>query len=314
MKLMMTYLPQTLALSLVGIMMIVMSGGTSAFAFERTMTCYPTYDERTPTCEAGQHPVSVRWFDACTTWRTDDQFPYELLAPIQKSFQTWNDVDGSYFKTWSAGRTYPRANHYDCTNVKRINQNVISYVNDWSETDSGSDVIALTSVIYNTETGEILDAGIRMNGEHFRWEIIEKPTSDVQRVDIQNVMTHEAGHFLGLDHTLHGTYQGSYRADRATMWRTNYPNDTSRRELDDDDILGLQAIYPLTQTPAEACTPPERLDHVVSPPDFDGEQKFCEVQAGCQSTTREYPATQGPLFLALLFLLSRRSARSTILS
>ena len=55
------------------------------------------------------------------------------------------------------------------------------------------------------------------------------------RIDVQNTVTHEAGHTLGLDHTTD---------PRATMYASAPSGQTSKRILGADDIAGICAIYP----------------------------------------------------------------------
>ncbi|MDB4987842.1 MAG: hypothetical protein JWN04_3020, partial [Myxococcaceae bacterium] len=53
-------------------------------------------------------------------------------------------------------------------------------------------------------------------------------------VDLQNVATHEIGHFLGLAHSADA---------RATMWCAAERGDHEKRTLESDDELGLCAMY-----------------------------------------------------------------------
>ena len=52
--------------------------------------------------------------------------------------------------------------------------------------------------------------------------------------DVQNVMTHEFGHMLGLGHS---------DVTGATMVQGTYYGDISKRTLEQDDINGFNAIY-----------------------------------------------------------------------
>lgn len=52
--------------------------------------------------------------------------------------------------------------------------------------------------------------------------------------DVQNVMTHELGHMLGLDHT---------DVAWATMIEGTNKGDTWKRTLEQDDLNGFNAIY-----------------------------------------------------------------------
>src|SRR5262249_12425102 len=61
----------------------------------------------------------------------------------------------------------------------------------------GNQDIALTTVTYDTHTGEIFDADIEVNSAKYT---LTTDDNNVQ-TDLQSVLTHEAGHFFGLAHT-----------------------------------------------------------------------------------------------------------------
>jgi Matrixin len=146
-------------------------------------------------------------------------------------------------------------------------------------------VIATTTTTTNRNTGEIIDTDTEFNeapnttdGSHFIFTAIDGPpcagptdTGCVQ-FDVQNTMTHEAGHTLGLDHT---------PDPRATMFATSPSGETSKRILGQDDINGICAIYP----------------------------KGAGSGGGCDSSPSQ--TGPGAALCALLFLLqiSRRSRR-----
>ncbi|BDG07001.1 matrixin family metalloprotease [Anaeromyxobacter paludicola] len=63
-------------------------------------------------------------------------------------------------------------------------------------------------------------------------------------IDVQNTVTHELGHVLGLDHPpLAG----------ATMSATATPGETSKRVLAASDVAGICTAYPASYTPSDAC-------------------------------------------------------------
>lgn len=278
---------------------------TIAHAFERTHTCYAANDGRTPVCKKRQKSIPVRWGTGCTTWRTHTDFPDEFLEPLQKSFATWNDVEGSYFQTFYAGSTDQFGAGYDCKSGLEGNENVVSYVEDWPQSLAGRDVVALASIVYSVDTGEILDADIRMNGQHFQWKIVTTVSSDLTVVDVQNVMTHEVGHFLGLEHSSEDNYQGRKRARDATMFANTYPNEIKRRVLDDDDIAGIRAIYPSAHAPDVSCEPPETINHAVLPQGYDPERFLCKSSKGCHVTGSPTSPHGGWIVFAFLLFLSR---------
>lgn len=294
---------------------VMLSPAVPAHAFERTHTCYPPGDERTPTCDPGELPVAIRWLGPCTTWRTHEHFPDELLQPVKDSFETWNRVAGSYFKTFYAGSTDQFGASYDCHDEGAGNENVVSVLEDWPRSVAGSNVVALTTVTYRVGNGEIVDADIRMNADHFTWKVVTHISHDDSIVDIANIMTHEVGHFLGLDHSIDATYAGELEAQEATMWAQTYPNEVKRRHLDLDDELGIAAIYPLNARPHAACVPPDAINHAASPDWFQADRSVCAAKSsgGCCSTTEAQPLPLTPILAVasvLLFLRLRTRAHT----
>ncbi len=121
----------------------------------------------------------------------------------------------------------------------------------WEE---DSAIIALTTVLYNKRTGEIADADIELNGAYYAFSTVDSPPcSSTPTVlpptcvatDVENTVTHEIGHVLGLNHT---------PVPGATMDATAPLGETSKRTLSDDDIAGMCAIYPRGE-PATTCVP-----------------------------------------------------------
>jgi hypothetical protein len=104
--------------------------------------------------------------------------------------------------------------------------------------------IALTTLSVDTKTGRILDADVELNS--FRVNIT---TSDVNvGADLQSIVTHESGHFLGLAHSPVAT---------STMFANYTPSSLDIRTLDPDDEAGICAAYPPAAAPT--CGPPEPL-------------------------------------------------------
>lgn len=150
--------------------------------------------------------------------------------------------------------------------------------------------IATTITTSNRSTGEILDSDTEFNDARFSFTAVDglpcgaDPTqTGCVRIDVQNTMTHEAGHTLGLDHPPDHP--------EATMYATAPSGETSKRVLAQDDIDGICSIYPAGM--------PTVTDVALMPPS----------SGGCSST----PAQTGPgaaLVALLLLLQGRRRSRS----
>ncbi|MCA9523104.1 MAG: matrixin family metalloprotease [Myxococcales bacterium] len=149
-----------------------------------------------------------------------------VLYIVQQSFATWNAVESSFLRLDFGGTTTQRT-EYDRngdTNVNTVYFETVSW-------DDDSDVLALTKTIYEPKTGEIKDADIRVNAVHFTWSTSD---SNVQN-DVQNMLTHEVGHLLGLEHS---------DDEESTMYATSKAGEMSKRTLAQDDINGVSYLYP----------------------------------------------------------------------
>jgi hypothetical protein len=137
----------------------------------------------------------------------------------------------------------------------------------------GRGVLALTSVIFD-DGGTILDADMEIvdwDGtpgsvagatDGFYWTCYRdaQPSAacttygqgDCYAYDLQNTVTHEAGHFLGLAHPCGadvGVSCSGYPND-TTMYPTAISGETQKRTLADDDVSGICAIYPAPSSSA----------------------------------------------------------------
>jgi len=128
---------------------------------------------------------------------------------------------------------------------------------------------AATSVVARSSTGQIVDADIEINAFHFQWADRAVHPELTDRYDLQNVLTHELGHLLGLDHSCFVAAGGARPNDHTgepapdcatapaevvatTMFPSAVAGDLERRTLEADDREGVCAIYPAAATP---CAP-----------------------------------------------------------
>lgn len=212
-------------------------------AFERTMTCTSSGANA---CEAGEVPQPVFWPVGCVTYHinqvgTDDTDNERAFDALEASFATWNEPDCSYLTLINGGFTTEDRVGYNPYTGPEGNANVLVFRNTTWE--HGAGIVALTSVTYSPANGEIADADIEFNGEDYRFTTTDDPRRVL--IDIANTTTHEAGHFLGLDHSA---------VPEATMFATAPSGETDKRSLHQDDIDGLCAIYPKQQDPgSNAC-------------------------------------------------------------
>jgi hypothetical protein len=175
--------------------------------------------------------------------------------------------------------------------------------------------LAITTVFAQQADGMVLDADTEINAVDFVWGdlVASGPMGNVQ--DLQNTLTHEFGHLLGLDHNCYSPADRSRGVDQndnpvpdcnrapalvqqATMYASVMRGDVQRRSLSPDDIEGVCGIYPVTGAPA--CAPVEDGD----PP----AQRGGDTSSGGCSVSPGAPAAPLLLFIGALALGAWRLA------
>ncbi|MBW2527202.1 MAG: matrixin family metalloprotease [Deltaproteobacteria bacterium] len=170
-----------------------------------------------------------------------------------------NDITEVAFDTWSAvscagasGPTIEGVNlgPVECAtreyNQRGGNANLIVFRDDQWPYAGQWNTLALTTVTYNLDTGEIYDADLEVNSTN-----VELTWSDVgAQYDLPSIVTHEVGHVFGLAHS---------DDVGATMFSDYQVGSTALRDLAADDQAGICAIYPPGSPRADlVCDPTPR--------------------------------------------------------
>jgi matrixin len=114
------------------------------------------------------------------------------------------------------------------------NKNTVRYSPDGDPLANGA--LAITVITFDAHAREILDADIILNGEHKFGIFDDSPDHDTQNVyDLQNVLTHELGHLLGLGE--------DYDDEYATMYAFSQPGETIKRDLEPVDVDSVVSLY-----------------------------------------------------------------------
>lgn len=288
-------------LALVG----VISLGERADAFCRSRTC----DAADPS-EHCKKDVSgcvisgaeLVWGTSCITFDAQaDGSPKlgidaeTLTSVTEKAFATWiNAPCAKGFPSLEIATFGP----VECAESKFSdslrNANIVMFRDDVWPYPGSVDAYALTVVHYNTETGRIVDADIELNSADF------PITTDGlgKGVDLQTILTHEIGHFLGLAHAAPENSTATMRA----FWDGH---GIDLRSLSPDDVGGICTIYPPDAPAPRVCEPLHGLGNGCNEPASDA-----DTDSGCSLAAGDPGSRVGLLLgLAALALGVRRRRR-----
>jgi hypothetical protein len=124
------------------------------------------------------------------------------------------------------------------------NANVFMFRDDDWPYANAIDTLALTTLIYDADTGEIYDADVEVNTHESAMATDNVGPSDI---DFNSVITHEIGHFLGLSHS---------NTPGSTMRPSYAPGRTDMASIELDDEQGICAALPPSRaTDTESCDP-----------------------------------------------------------
>jgi len=260
---------------------------TPGAAFKRTQTCEPTGAFE---CEPGEEPKPIAWPIRCVEYRinddgSDDFSDGEQLTPalrqhVRDAFAAWVEPNCSDLQMSEGEPTDSKRVQYRQSAGFSGNMNLIVWRDEEWPNSSGRHSFALSNVTFNSETAEIRDVDIEVNTADFDYTYFEEPPNGpTDEIDIGNVLTHEVGHFVGLDHS----------SDReATMFSSAGTGEIKKRTLEEDDIQGLCTAYFAGDEPA-SCE---------NPSDFEPPQARSDGGCGC---SRGGPGrAPSPLWFGLL--------------
>ncbi len=202
-------------------------------------------------------------------WAVRD-ISFTLDDSLKKVGDKGGEATSEAFKTWS-GATDGVPRMSTTTGKKKApgfleagpNENVVVYSAEKYPPAKGA--LAVTLLTYDTASGRILDADIVVNGADHKWGVLElkgdevktksdkKPNGKADETpraktfaanleaaskgvfDLQNVMSHEVGHTLGLPE--------DYKELDATMYASSPPGETKKRWLFTTDTEAVVKSY-----------------------------------------------------------------------
>lgn len=245
--------------------LVLLMGLTSArrsLGFCRTSACERgDYGTRCTPARDTDCGVPLFWKESCVGFSVQQggsrDFSSELAAElVSQAFATWEgaDCDGApphvFVKQQPDVVCATPEYNVDFNSVARGNANVILFRDDDWPYPGLEDGLALTTVTYDSATGEIYDADIELNTFSFLFT-----TSDTRvYYDLLSTLQHETGHFLGIAH--------SDDVD-AVMYTEPEKRSTRLRELIADDVAAICEAYPPEETALDATCEP--MPHDFSP-------------------------------------------------
>ena len=282
---------QRVALALLSLSSLLVAGHASAFC--RLTTAEPSAGGSCSTQGRG-----LAWDRQCISYtivpRTVEELDLDTIRDaIDMSFVPWTEVScGGEPLPLALGQTQALG---DCKSAQYNqfgpNANTIMFLDSWEGKDFPREAFGLTLVWHDPQTGEIFDADMQLNETIAPIALCGETCSSNDVVDLSNVVTHEAGHFLGLGHS---------NVFGATMSANALLGETSKRSLEQDDSDGLCAIYASYEPPScnERDFAPDRGFTARCGSD-DPQTSSC---AACAVGSKH--SSHAPLSVALLFLIA----------
>jgi hypothetical protein len=212
-------------------------------------------------CDNTAGSVLLHWERDCMTYVFNNQaftrvpmgetFVRKTFAT---SFQSWADVQctktpqNPYLVAQASGTTSTSAAEflYDQPNESII---AVRTKGEWVILpDHDSLALALTLIWHDKKTGEILDVDMELNGGAGTFSDCTQGCRS-SNIDLQNTVTNEAGHLLGLGHS---NVAGATMQPSTTM-----SPEITKRSLESDDTMGYCACeLPAGPCKGSSCTCP----------------------------------------------------------
>ncbi len=162
--------------------------------------------------------------DSYIVFQSWNGFTQETRWAIDYASRQWNNRTG-YTKLYHSPTQHSEENKYPVQDGR----NLITKTLLTDDTDY--DTLMSTSSYYNLYGTKYLiyEADIVINS---KWEW--RNNGSANGYDVQNVMTHEFGHMLGLGHS---------EFTEATMYEASAMGEIKKRDLHQDDLNGFNALY-----------------------------------------------------------------------
>ena len=222
---------------------LLWAGLAHGFCREVTATPPADYDPADAGCfagesDAGKPPLSLFWRNQCVSYSLQQN------ASVHVSLSDARRVARQAFDTWTqascGAEAGPSITEYEygppvaCDQVPSNEHNNPIIFRDSNWPYDSANALGFTTLTVNLDTGEIYGATIEINASSVG--IVANgnvdgsiPSGDY---DLATILTHEAGHFLGLGHS----------AESAAVMNAHYR--AGQSVLTPDDVSGICTLYP----------------------------------------------------------------------
>lgn len=123
------------------------------------------------------------------------------------------------------------------------NKNTVHFAKDGDPMANGA--LAITVITFDANAKQILDADVVLNGDH-AFDFFDHDARNENaggKYDLQNVLTHELGHLLGLGE--------DFVDESATMYAFSQPGEIGKRDLEVSDESSIASLYDEPFSPEE---------------------------------------------------------------
>ncbi len=297
---------RSVAAALLLIVCALVAPASSARAYCRMTTSTRAPTPTMPCVTAG---IPLAWHRPCSEIAfVSGEVSLDLATVtdiFDRSFTKWETVACDGTPPGFDVRMLTNASLCDRAEYNRDGRNVQTMVfvadGDWEPRGYDSNAYAVTTVWHNTGTGEIYDVDMEINEGRGPYGLCDATAGCTDgTVDLENVITHEAGHYFGMGHTPDSTV--------ATMYAISPPGEVIKRILKDDDIQGFCAAYGGGVLPSD-CDYNPRGGLKLTCGEEDGGCNCTTIAARPTSRVNDGGAAAGSAGLAAVAMLAARRRR-----
>ncbi|HVB35417.1 MAG TPA: matrixin family metalloprotease [Patescibacteria group bacterium] len=260
------------ALARFAVLLIAGVAAATAAAYSLNYVVPSTGGCPVPTRMATTPPISRRW---STSLSTSPQTIFTVAAPgtsqqsdeiqqtILDAFSAWTGVPGTTLNATSfSGALAPltetstqdacandQGGNLSGVNTICFNQSssaftagVLAFTRLFAATASGQTIGTVTSSF----TGQILESDIEFeNNGQATFATPGALASNPSSYDLESILTHELGHFFGLEHSpVWRAVMSPFAPAPGTFWGPRPTSTEPDAPLRDDDLTGLRVLYP----------------------------------------------------------------------